>query len=171
MSRRHRYYNAEVEVPDEAEEKPKAAPKRKSFAGIFAGAGIKDNIDSLTTAGFGTVGFFANNALHGAIQSSFLSQYGLLVTEAVSVGIIVAASGYFLNNQKQKKAILIGALINVGISLIKNYLPQTSGMLSGNKGMGQYIDSDITYRDQEVMYNDTNTFTSPTYDGSAPTTN
>lgn len=131
-----RYGNPEAALPPVAAPTPQPRPKKKqAFGGL--GSGVDSSLKYLSSGLWGTAGYFGNSTLHSAINQSFLGQYGLIVTEAISVGIIALASSYFLDSKDAKRAILVGSLINVGIEFVKQYLPSAAAGLSGMRGPGE----------------------------------
>jgi hypothetical protein len=115
---------------------PKAPAAKKGFGERMGGA--KSFLgDETARAIFGVVGFYGASVTNGMLkQQPIVSDYPLL-SQLASVAAVYFIGTLITNNQQNKKAILLGAMINVALGIVKEYASvsaenaQLSGKLAG----------------------------------------
>lgn len=106
---------------------------------------MKSTLEFMKQAIGGMLGFVSVNAVESVVEKTMIGNWGKLATKSIATGSVYFGARMLTQDDTVRKAILVGSLINVGLSVLSDAL---SG--SVNLGPGLHGRNVIAYNPMEA---------------------
>lgn len=101
---------------------------------------MKSSMEFMKQAIGGMLGFVAVNAIESVVEKTFIADWGKIATKGIATGTVYFGARIISDDDTVRRAVLIGSLINVGLSILQDALagkgvelgPGLSGRGRGN---------------------------------------